>query len=83
MNFTDMRFKVGDRVSIASLGWYSPEAEQGLLVGNTGTVRTIYEDVGVYGVETDNAKNSLSLDGEGWAFFDHELDPITEDEVRP
>lgn len=66
------RFKVGDRVSIVRLGYF-PEASQGLLVGNTGTIRTAYA-AGLYGVETDNAEDSLSADGEGWAFSEHELE---------
>lgn len=54
---------------------YYPSKDQGLWIGNTGTVRTIYPNC--YGVETDGAQCSLSSDGEGWAFEAEHLVPLT------
>jgi hypothetical protein len=68
-------FKVGDRVRIVSLRGYGQSKVQGLVVGNTGTVMTVYSCC--YGIRTDDAdseRDATSSDGEGWAFFDNDLE---------
>lgn len=69
-----MKLKVGQKVRITQSDYLSLNGE-GLVVGNTGTIRTLYPP-SVYGVEVDNSTKPLSGDMEGWAFCDDELEAL-------
>lgn len=75
-------FKVGDRVRIAALGGLIEVHKQGLFVGNTGTVVTLFRG-GRIGIRTDGPAddgNALSWDGGGWPFQPGELELIAGDD---
>lgn len=70
-------FDIGDRVRIKKLGAFSPSPSQGLVVGNTGTVRTLRPN-GRLGIETDNGVGPGRAAGHDgyWGFLPSELELI-------
>lgn len=73
-------FKVGDRVRVASIGIYRENPQQGIVVGNTGTVTEVHAHV--VGVRTDNATQPRPPGDSGWAFYPQWIEPIADSETQ-
>lgn len=69
--------KIGDRVRIIDQDGYYASTEQGLVVGNTGTVVRLAEvGVGALKVRTDNASEPTDGGGVGWSFSPEALEKL-------